>query len=110
MDSERLPKTVPVLTARKMHKGNYDGPRGTHCLLGWKFEAGLRDPRWWESVRCAASDLLRTDVPYPSIVGINDSPKNSKALLARIWNRAMRKLGYVKDKSGKRFVLKARAK
>jgi hypothetical protein len=29
------PETVPILNARDIIKGDFDGPNNTHCLRGW---------------------------------------------------------------------------
>lgn len=82
------PKEVPVLTARDIHKGSLDGPNGTHCLYGWLYKSFGAF-----SIPTKAFEQLRDDCGTPLLGNFNDS--NPKRKVARTWNRAMAKLGYV---------------
>ena len=83
------PKEVPILTCNNMHKGGLNGPRKTHCLIGWCHEVfpGSRVHR----VICTLEDVIQ----HPSIASFNDDSQRPKTELARVWNKAMAKLGYV---------------
>lgn len=97
------PKTVPILEPHHIHKGDYDGLNGTHCLAGWWQQAfAKREERWaaWKAIQCAVGSVDPTQ--------FNDSRRRPKSTIARAWNRAMARLGYVvgnpeakKLKSGK---------
>lgn len=92
------PEEVPILEAKDFCRGAFDGPNGTHCLLGhcmqitewrrYELNAEFRN-----AIMSAARDLKAARVTC--IFDINDAKENSTALLARIWNLAMAKLGYV---------------
>lgn len=101
------PKEVPILAASDICRGQLDGPKGTHCLVGWAITTfGAKDTI--NTPLSAASDAIAkaiaqvkpTDLPRRDfagprdIAGFNDSSYVSKALIARAWNLAMAKLGY----------------
>lgn len=82
------PKEVPILTARDIYQGGLDGPRNTHCLYGWLgvvFGEATVPPKLFEKIRKECGTVF--------IAEFNDS--KSKALVAKTWNRAMAKCGYV---------------
>jgi hypothetical protein len=85
------PAEVPVLTAKDIHRGDLDGPRGTHCLLGWGLET-FHD----ESARHEARRAMKQHIEtvYSSVGVFNDDADNPKTEIARVWNRAMADLGY----------------
>jgi hypothetical protein len=98
----KMPETVPVLTAKNIHRGGMHGPNDTHCLIGWKT---LAFP--------IAHQYHKATAPLEEACGgwlpsFNDNRRNSKAKVASAWNRAMVKLGY--RRRGNRFVWVGKAK
>lgn len=113
MSKPKYPKYMPVLKAGDLIRGKYD-KGNCRCLSGWIHEAvsgniyfALRvvDPgRQTASARlhravvreCVAMGLVREPfsdkAPLPNF---NDCLANSLADLAKAFNRAMRKKGYV---------------
>lgn len=97
------PETVPVLEAGDICRGaSRDGERC--CLLQWRVDVfgsvcstKCQVPQQASLLIIrAAIELGASGIPHlGGIVEINDSPSNDSALLARIWNRAMARLGYV---------------
>lgn len=85
----RWPKEVPILTARNMHKGSFSHQSrdDCHCLFTWSMNVF--------PVASSVRQMIRKTIRRKSIVSFNDDPRNSKSTLARVWNRAMAKLGYV---------------
>ena len=87
------PETVPVLTAKDIHKGGYDGPDGnTHCLLGWVGVTFMFGQGWCEAAS-AISEVCEERFGESNILTANDG-ELPKPRLARAWNEAMRRLGY----------------
>lgn len=86
------PETVPILSARDICKGNWDGPGNTHCLSRWN-ELAFPDEREQSIVsRRLKAEVKRHGGTY--VTDFNDDENVSKDFLARLWNRVMRKLGY----------------
>ncbi len=83
------PESVPVLTADDFCRGRYHGPNGTHCLAGHALAIKGTGPVLWDIL-----EAIRDEAGCRRVPAFNDNPRNSKAKLARVWNRAMRKLGY----------------
>ena len=93
MSSTEWPESVPVLTAKDIHRGGYDGPGGSHCLLGHARKCGL----WGIGEQDGAFiDAMKEHVTgaYIKIHEFNDDPANSRRKIASAWNKAMRSLGY----------------
>lgn len=92
----KWPEEVPVLTARDIHKGGFDGPRGSHCLVGWLDEVfpcwGEQQMRPYRAIRKQLPKLRGGSHMLPSVW--NDSPNVTKTEIARVWNTAMAQLGY----------------
>lgn len=95
-----FPEIVPILSAEEIHQGNYDGPNGTHCLLGWCREVF---PDSWDGLfktshpafralkaEVAKAEGVAYDQAYLSC--FNDS--STKPNVAKVWNKAMKTLGY----------------
>lgn len=80
-----MPKVWPWLTAEDMHKGAYDGPFGSHCLLGWADAICSRD------AAVKVIDMLADEVG--SVAYWNDE-RATKQQAADLWNRVGEKLGY----------------
>lgn len=93
MPSYDFPKEVSVLSGRHMHRGDFNyGAKS--CLLGWcrkEFHTVRAQDATCDAI-CQAAGIDEAD--YDAIANFNDSEKNSLALLARTWNRAMASLGY----------------
>jgi hypothetical protein len=106
-----LPKTVPVLAAKHMHKGSNDGPNGTRCLRAWRSEffhndTLLRIDGKCQCSSCTAGRAIQEQCGGAiNIATFNDDPRYSKSTLANAWNKAMASLGYIRK--GSRFVLPA---
>lgn len=91
----RWPKEVPVLTAKDMAIGNEESCRGKDeptCLALWTTRVfGVGDAyEKAEAAICSAAGINRTN---QEIFDYNDS--HSRRHNARVWNRAMARLGYV---------------
>ena len=82
------PNKVPMLTYRDMCRDVMNGQSDTHCLMGW---AQVVFPT--EEMRCRA--LAAMQVGPGAVSQFNDDRTNSQTKLARTWNRAMARLGYV---------------
>lgn len=113
----KWPEEMPVLSGRDLHRGSLDGPRGTHCLIGWQINAfdspsilnvTKEEKRFLDAVEYAAIQLGAEfgDPHSDDIAGFNDNPKNSKALLARIFNRASAICGYVVNNPEAKYLKK----
>ncbi len=112
----KWPETVPVLEPDNFCRGaETRGAR--HCLVGW-VEAAFNEMAY-DSNReikvideiCAVAEEFGAAgadeaAEYRSPPSVNDNPKNSRKLLARIWNRAMANLGYVVNNPEARYVNK----
>lgn len=73
--------TIPILTPEQIHRGWYNGPGGTHCLMGWCD----RLPRdqctlMWRTMH----RLLPTKYRY--VGDFNDAEPASN--VAELWNSA----------------------
>jgi hypothetical protein len=85
------PVEVPILSARDICRGSEDGPRGTHCLIGWsKTVFGCDNDEEYVCKR-----TIREVIGRNSIALFNDDPSNTKQRIATVWNLVMRDLGYV---------------
>ena len=92
MRKTKWPTEVPVLEAKDIHKGSFDGPNGTHCLAGWRdMTFGSPEGQPWN----VAYDAISSECGDLETMEFNDNEKTPKARIARTWNRAMAKLGYV---------------
>lgn len=87
------PKEVPILEAKNMHKGSYNGPNGTHCLLGWSYEVFPINEK--VSNRVVRAIFRTARIHESDIADFNDDKKRPKTELAAVWNKAMARLGYV---------------
>lgn len=109
----KYPKYMPVLRAKDLIRGRYD-KGNCRCLSGWINEAvsGKFYPPGKEAVpghmdaaaklhravaeECALAGLQRSELGCkPPLPSYNDNPDNPLAKLAKAFNRAMRKKGYV---------------
>ncbi len=93
MTAPDWPESVPVLTAKDIHRGGYDGPNGTHCLLGHARSRFGRFQWYGGAVEAALIDAVH-DAGGLSVASFNDDPTNAKTAIANVWNKAMRSLGY----------------
>ncbi len=92
MSEIEWPESVPVLTAEDIHQGGYNGPNGTHCLIGWcRKVTGTPSEKWQGTVVKRICDEMKALVPG-NIATFNDS--RPKATVASVWNDTMRRLGY----------------
>lgn len=94
LQPERLPETVPVLEPHHIHKGAFDGPNDTHCLLGWFNQTFPYGSIGYQD-RIAIEVALRATTGEAP-VAFNDNPRRRPATIARRWNQFTAKLGYVK--------------
>lgn len=99
------PKEVPVLTGSDIFRGDYHSPSGrTHCLIGWAattFRETYEKPPVINDgspfcVALAAIQSCFTRVEFTGTHGYisNFNDGNPAKDVARIWNKAMTKLGY----------------
>lgn len=92
----KWPKSVPVLEASDIHRGWFDGPNGTHCLQGWikaVFPYGKDGSGYSTRMRVVHALMKAGNVRYEgNLTGFNDT--SPKAVVAQVWNEAMRTLGY----------------
>lgn len=88
----KWPESAPFLTPDDICHREMYGPNETHCLIGWKVEVmGFRDIGGFKLYRA----IRRAGRIAAGQIGMyNDDPKNSKAKIAEVWNKAMRLLGY----------------
>jgi len=86
------PEEVPILTANDMCKGDWSKGRRC-CLAEWndRMFPDLDDVVRKE-IRLVVTDEIGHPHSYPSVTEFNDS--HPLALNARVWNRAMYRLGY----------------
>lgn len=122
MKSRRWPRSVPILEADDICRENMtDGEK--HCLMGWvresfwKENAEVAGRSEYYSIQRNVEKILfseiRKDQGRPcecssepglfdgkvndELIAFNDSRRTKKERIARIWNLAMAKLGYVKN-------------
>ncbi len=94
-----FPKTVPILETKDMCKGRYnDGNKC--CLVGHSNKFVLENRK---EIQKSLKKVIKEELGNSfgtdnylaaNIVLFNDNKKNTKPLLARVWNRAMFLLGY----------------
>lgn len=90
MSATDWPDSVPVLTAKDIHRGTWDGPDGTHCLLGHGRQLNVASHKAWSELVHALDEATGKQ----GIAEFNDDLSNSATQIANVWNRAMRSLGY----------------
>ena len=105
----RWPKSVPILEASDINRGGYNGPDGTHCLFGWVVSVFDIDPMDLATFDDRRPEGLLGRALYDACLKLspkhmpkgyyvfsykNDNRRNTKADIARAWNRAMAELGY----------------
>ena len=105
MRKKQWPEKMPVLEGRNCCRGMLNGDNDTHCLYGWFLETTRFYWHWGEknayvalftnAIIASAEDVKATSIGLCAVSSINDDNRNSLAMLARIWNRAIAKLGYV---------------
>lgn len=96
--SHTLPEEVPVLEARDMHQGGFHSYRGDrHCLAGHSM--CVSKPGQY-ACNAALNTAMQRHIqalgpkgPHGSVVHFNDY-LSTKGAAARVWNAAMRDLGY----------------
>lgn len=88
----KWPKEVPMLEAEDIHKGAPNGPHGSHCLYGWCNKV------FYRGSNTKAAEVIEELIWKQGsdwIIAYNDNPRRHKKTIARTWNKAMAKLGYV---------------
>lgn len=88
--AEIYPKTMPVLRASDFCRYSYSNDKGQHCLTGWLSLSLGKQPDY---VAHHFGDDLQRFIGM-SVVEFNDDTRNSKAKLAKTWNRFCASLGY----------------
>ena len=92
------PKKLPILTKDDIHKGNIQNDKGDKlCLIGWMFRAfhGItREDSRYEFRKALVKEIRAEKGRTMSPVDYNDGRKQTKAQIARLWNRVVRKFGY----------------
>jgi hypothetical protein len=91
-----LPKTVQVLKAKDICRGYYDGPNGTHCIVGWVDVACVNLAALTPFMRA-----IRVKARTAYLGSFNEC--RPKSVVASTWNRAMVSLGYIRQ--GSVFVM-----
>ncbi len=102
MATDMMPEEVPILSARHMHKGNYNHPtkKDCHCLAGWLRVVFVEmthpsvDFPFLIAQRSIVDARAEAGFPNTPIVDLNDLCGLTKSELARIWNRAMYLIDY----------------
>lgn len=91
----RWPKEVPILEADDFCRDQFVDRSGRACL-SWRVATTFSHHHYDAVVHqlFRAAEMLGATGSYPSLVAYNDNRANPKSLVARIWNRAMAKLGY----------------
>lgn len=90
------PTEVPVLSAEDICRDEYDSG-SKHCLCGWRWEVfgvsgNVPSLKVFHTVKAeikAETGFARGEE------GFNDDQSVSLRTIARVWNRAMARLGYV---------------
>lgn len=97
-------KAVPYLQAEHIHKGGFDGPvENCHCLLGWCRKVFPESKDTYESLHSdhpavvAICKVAGVSTNGTCLARFNDAKRRSAKDVARVWNRAMAKLGYTED-------------
>lgn len=110
--SDKMPEEVPILTENDICKRrlrSLDGRR--RCLIGWR---DTIEPAQRNVVYGAICDAIRESIPQIDpkkklcVPDFNDS--RPKAVVAKIWNRAMYLLGYTVGNPQKKPVRVLRGK
>lgn len=103
MRNKIWPETVPVLTARNIHRGDYRGSGGRLCLVGWcresfKFGVAARQIKDAISAEIIArgGKIRKRSRLYDAkdFAEFNDSTDVPRQVIADVWNGAMARLGY----------------
>lgn len=100
MSEVQWPEVVPILDASDMCRGEFDGPGGTSCLLGWcrrtfrdAFDYGFNsDHEAFAALKAEVIKRAKNESERSYICIFNDT--RSKRTLAATWNAAMKRLGY----------------
>lgn len=100
----KWPDEVPVLSSRHMTRGYVAGDR--RCLIAWTGD--VFDCTTFGRVDVALESACRdSGVALHAATGCGREV--SLALMARIWNRAMAKLGYVVNNPEAKYLKKNRS-
>lgn len=83
------PKEVPILKAKDICKGRFDGPNNTHCLAGW---AKKYWPDNYAKIWDVLNEMVSPDFYY--VYTFNDNPNITKKECVNLWNQCMANLGY----------------
>lgn len=96
MAKTKWPDEVPVLEPDDICKGSFGTADGRRCIVGWAREVfGLLTGECDEmlnTVRVAYRDIEGVDFRGGMFEFNDDTPSD---LVARVWNRATARLGYV---------------
>lgn len=88
--SIKWPKTVPILLARDIHKGSMHSESGKkHCLIGYAVTV-FPDIMAKDKTLNTIKEIIGTHC----VIEWNDNPLTPKSLIAKVWNKAMGRLGY----------------
>lgn len=99
----KMPEEVDMVSSRDICKRSmFEGEKC--CLLGL-----VHNNFSWTAYNSVSKEIKKVisselkipwlafhtkEPPYLGITDFNDSPKTSKSLIARVWNRTMYRLGY----------------
>lgn len=104
----KWPKEVDIVTEQDICKGMRHDGAGRHCLQGlldnnfgkcFKLN-GTRSMAVYNEIRQKAVDAIYCEIQAERqesadcIVSFNDKDVTPKSLIAKVWNRAMYRLGY----------------
>lgn len=89
------PNTVPILTADDFCRG-MSRCGSQLCLASWLTKTFPNVHARGEATAALFEEIKRFTNPVSvTLIRFNDNPRNSRQLLADVWNGAMKRLGYL---------------
>lgn len=80
------------------HVGDYNGPNGTHCLIGWARVAFRGYPEAREKFLDAMNDQIGEDFYVVAAFNDGGSFDRSDADRVEIWDKVARRFGYYRTR------------
>lgn len=109
------PEEVDVVGPEDICRRTLASNDGRHCLYGlvrknFPNRDACTEMKIIAEIGKAAFELgaAKVSKEYPALSEINDALRNSRRLIARIWNRSMAKIGYVVGNPEARYVKRLR--
>lgn len=97
MTDYKWPEVVPILDSDEFCKGTLHDGKGRMCLMGHALSV-FGDGPWASSLPCEVFFAIRAEMREHGyddhITAFNDAPGRRYATLAKVWNGAMKRLGY----------------